>query len=115
MPSPDPSNREDVARWAAGITLGLNGPVGDGLDVQAYFVSGDHRIFYASVFNQTTAYQIQKYSSFHWKCCIEADNLRLKTGKELVSVVEEHLVAAAVPKAATNLWFVKTNAGGTQL
>jgi hypothetical protein len=110
----DPSNAEDVARWACGITLGLNGPMTDTFDTTAYFATEDHQYFYASVFNQATAYQIQQYSSFNWKCCLGAADLKpITSGKALVVLIESHLLpkttqAQLVSQPAT-LWHV----GGT--
>jgi len=110
MATPDPSNKEDVARWASGITLGLSGPMKDDFDAKPYFATADHRIFYASVFNQTTAYSIHKLTAFHWKCCLEANELKdAATGAKMVAVVESHLLdknEEDVP-TGTKLWFAK--------
>lgn len=116
MATPSPSNRDDVSRWASAITLGLSSEVTDSFNTKPYFASGDHRIFYASVFNQTTAYQIQKYTPFHWRCCIAAnDLLNVTTGAALVALVATHLVPAtpgtrSVRTRSRKLWFVKAPA-----
>jgi hypothetical protein len=111
MAAPDPTNKEDVSRWAAGITLGLSGPVADDLNTKPYFATGDHRIFYAHTFNQATAYAIHKLTAFQWKCCIEANDLKdIDTGKQLVELVESHLEPkAAGASAHGKLWFAKAS------
>jgi len=109
MAKPDPTNKEDVARWAGGITLGLNGPVADNLNTKPYFATADHRIFYAAAFNQATAYAIDKLTGFHWQCCLAADDLKgIDTGSALVTLLESHLVPkkTALP-AKMKFWFVK--------
>ena len=102
----NPSNPDDVARWAAGITLGLTGPVQNDLDTSPYFATDDHCFFYASVFNQATAYQIQKNTVFTWKCCINAKDLApIQKGNALVTLVRAHLVQQ--PQTPTGaLWHV---------
>lgn len=104
---PDPSNADDVARWACGITLGLTGPISDTFDTTRYFATPDHQYFYASVFNQATAYQIQKYTSFNWKCCMDAADLKsITTGLALVTLVKSHLIAKPPQVAASPMWSV---------
>lgn len=112
--NPSPSNKEDVSRWASGITLGLSGPIADEFNTKPYFNSAEKRSFYASVFNQATAFQIQKHTFFNWRCCIEANDLTpISTGAALVDLVETHLIpkqAAELAKKkgkAKKLWFAK--------
>ncbi|MEO8034377.1 MAG: hypothetical protein ABI837_08075 [Acidobacteriota bacterium] len=109
---PDPTNAEDVARWACGITLGLTGPIADTFDTTRYFATADHQFFYANVFNQATAYQIQKYTSFTWKCCMDAADLKaITTGRALVVLIESHLIAKPAQVAATAMWSVAPATG----
>jgi len=93
--------KDQVARWAAALTLGQPNPIADDFNATKYFVQAPLRIHYAAVFNGATATQIHNVSPFNWICCLQPENLEgITTGAALVTLVETHLTDQL--KAASN-------------
>jgi hypothetical protein len=89
MAQPD---KTTVARWAAGLTLGQSKPISDDFDTTSFFSKPPLRIHYAAVFNGATATQIHNLTPYNWICCAQPEDLKgIKTGEELVTLVESHL------------------------
>ena len=109
MPVP---TKNQVARWAAALTLGQPNPIADNFNTTRFFAQAPLRIHYAAVFNGATATQVHNVSPFNWICCLQPENLAgITTGAALVTLVESHLTdqlkaaanaeMAAVPETAT--------------
>ncbi len=98
--------KNDVARWAAALTLGQPTPIADTFNTTKFFAKGALRIHYAAVFNGATATQIHNVSPFNWICCLQPEDLAgVTTGAALVTLVESHLTdqmkpAVEAPEAA---------------
>ena len=103
--------KNQVARWAAALTLGQPSPIGDDFNTTKFFAKAPLRIHYAAVFNGATATQVHNVSPFNWICCLQPENLAgMTTGAALVALVESHLTdqlkaagnaeMAAAPEAA---------------
>jgi hypothetical protein len=98
MPVP---TKNQVARWAAALTLGQPMPIADNFNATKFFAQAPLRIHYAAVFNGATATQIHDVSPFNWICCVQPENLAgITTGAALVTLVESHLTDQL--KAAAN-------------
>lgn len=108
MPIP---TKNQVARWAAALTLGQPSPIADDFNATKFFAKAPLRIHYAAVFNGATATQVHNVSPFNWICCLQPESLEgITTGAVLVTLVEGHLtdqlkaaanaeIAAAAPQA----------------
>lgn len=93
--------KDQVARWAAALTLGQPTPIADDFNATKFFAQAPLRIHYAAVFNGATATQIHNVSPFNWICCLQPENLEgITTGAALVTLVETHLTDQL--KAASN-------------
>lgn len=100
MPMPVPTKNQ-VARWAAALTLGQPTPIADTFNATKFFVKAPLRIHYAAVFNGATATQVHNVSPYNWICCLQPENLEgITTGAALVTLVEGHLTDQM--KAAAN-------------
>ena len=89
MPVP---TKNQVARWAAALTLGQPNPIADTFNTTRFFAQAPLRIHYAAVFNGATATQVHNVSPFNWICCLQPENLEgITTGAVLVTLVESHL------------------------
>jgi hypothetical protein len=91
MPAVVPTKNQ-VARWAAALTLGQPAPIADAFNTTKFFAQAPLRIHYAAVFNGATATQVHHVSPFNWICCLQPEDLEgSSTGAALVSLVEGHL------------------------
>jgi hypothetical protein len=89
MPVP---TKNDVARWAAALTLGQPQPISDAFNTTKFFAKAPLRIHYSAVFNGATATQVHNVSPFNWICClVPKDLVGITTGAALVALVETHL------------------------
>ena len=100
MPAVIPT-KDQVARWAAALTLGQPQPIADTFNTTKFFTQAPLRIHYAAVFNGATATQVHNVSPFNWICCLQPESLAgITTGAALVALVETHLTDQL--KAAAN-------------
>ena len=82
MPVP---TKNQVARWAAALTLGQPNPIADTFNTTRFFAQAPLRIHYAAVFNGATATQVHNVSPFNWICCLLQPLRRQKAHKVINS------------------------------